>query len=206
MNMVRDKMPTNGKGDSEQYQTIDIHEIRKHPVFENLLSIDKDLLQNITLDIRRNRFYPSQPVVLAHWPGLEGHVLIDGHARVRAAFDAGITRVPFVRMEFPDEMSALQHAMSLQAKRRTTTDGALYRLSEQYDRLMEPGRRSEAEKELPTRVGNYDGRSASARFTASLLGCNYKKVEKIRKIRKDGTPELQEAVKNGEMSIPQRRS
>jgi hypothetical protein len=98
--------------------------------------------------------------------------------------------------------------MSLQAKRRTTTDGALYRLSEQYDRLMERGgdRRSEDARSTPPCGGIDPGRSASARFTASLIECNFRKVEKMRKIRKDGTPELQEAVKNGEMSIPQRRS
>ncbi|MBM3301102.1 MAG: hypothetical protein FJY85_14245 [Deltaproteobacteria bacterium] len=45
------------------------------------------------------------------------------------------------------------------------------------------------------------GRSASARRTAQLLLCKYKKVEKIRKIRKDGTPEIQEAVKNDRMKI-----
>ncbi len=45
------------------------------------------------------------------------------------------------------------------------------------------------------------GRSASARKTASLIGCNYKKVDKIRKIRRDGTPQIQEAVRNDEMTI-----
>ncbi|MEW6351485.1 MAG: hypothetical protein AB1646_20730 [Thermodesulfobacteriota bacterium] len=54
---------------------------------------------------------------------------------------------------------------------------------------------------MPTRVGFDRRRSASAQVTASLIACNYKKVEKIRKIRKDGTPEIQEAVKNDKMSI-----
>jgi len=55
--------------------------------------------------------------------------------------------------------------------------------------------------ELLTGVSNYQGRSASARRTAALIGCNYKKVDKIRKIRRDGTPEIQEAVRNDECSI-----
>jgi len=33
------------------------------------------------------------------------------------------------------------------------------------------------------------------------FGCNYKKVDKIRKIRRDGTPEIQEAVKNDKLKI-----
>jgi len=45
------------------------------------------------------------------------------------------------------------------------------------------------------------GRSASARRTASYIGCSYKTVERIRTIRKLGTPEIQEAVKNDKLSI-----
>jgi len=45
------------------------------------------------------------------------------------------------------------------------------------------------------------GRSASARRTAPFIGCSYKKVERIRAIRRDGTPEIQEAVKNDKLSI-----
>jgi hypothetical protein len=68
---------------------------------------------------------------------------------------------------------------------------------------MERGgdRRSEDAKSIMTGVIIDRDLSTSARRTASLLGCNYKKVEKIRKVRKDGTPELQEALKNDKMSI-----
>jgi hypothetical protein len=41
----------------------------------------------------------------------------------------------------------------------------------------------------------------SARETAKILGCHFSKVEKIRKIIRDGWPEIQEAVANDEMSI-----
>ena len=45
------------------------------------------------------------------------------------------------------------------------------------------------------------GRSQSAQRTANLVGCNHRKVERIRKILKDGTPEIQDAVRNGKMTI-----
>lgn len=41
----------------------------------------------------------------------------------------------------------------------------------------------------------------SARRTAQVIGCNYKKVDKIRKIVRDGTPEIQEDVSNDAMTI-----
>jgi hypothetical protein len=43
--------------------------------------------------------------------------------------------------------------------------------------------------------------STSAREAAKFLGCHFSKVEKIRKIIRDGWPEIQEAVANDEMSI-----
>ena len=184
-----------------QFMNMELKQIRMHPPFVDLLPIDEKLLAHITQDMREHGYYESKPITLGIWPGLQESVLIDGHARVRAAGDAGITDVPAVVMEFEDEAAALQHAMSLQTKRRTTTDGALYRLCDRYDRLMERGSRSEETSELPTIVGNYVGRSASAQRTASLIGCNYKKVEKIRRIRKDGTPEIQRAVRNDKMRI-----
>jgi len=124
-------------------------------------------------------------------------VLADGHARLRAAFDAGITHVPVVIRFFPSELAAIQCAICLQAKRRTTTDGALYRLCEPYDRLMDRGgdRRSEEAKSKITHTILDSAYSTSSRGTAQLLGCNYSKVDKIRKIRKDGTPEIKEAAK-----------
>ncbi|MEW6350720.1 MAG: hypothetical protein AB1646_16790 [Thermodesulfobacteriota bacterium] len=197
------KIPAPTQNNPSDYRIMELTEIRKHPTFENLLPIDRDLLASIIVDMHQHRFYPSQPLVLGHWPGLDGPVLIDGHARALAAREAEITHVPFVIEEFDDEMGALQHAMSLQSKRRSTRDGALYRLAGQYDRLMERGgdRRSGDAISKPTRVGFDLAHSPSARVTASFMACNYKKVEKIRRIRKDGTPEIQEAVKNDKMSI-----
>jgi hypothetical protein len=91
----------------------------------------------------------------------------------------------------------------LQAQRRLSTDGAFYRMCETYDSLMPRGgdRRSEESKSMLKRVSIDRGRSASARMTAKLIGCNYRKVDRIRKIRRDGWAEIQEAVGNDEMSI-----
>ena len=51
------------------------------------------------------------------------------------------------------------------------------------------------------RVSIDGGRSASARETAALIGCHFSKVDKIRKIRRHGTPETQDAVQNDKMTI-----
>jgi hypothetical protein len=108
-----------------------------------------------------------------------------------------------VILEFEDEMAALQRAVSLQAQRRFSTDGAFYRMCETYDSLTARGgdRRSDEAKSMLKRVSIDRGRSASARMTAKLIGCHFSKVDKIRRIRRDGWPEIQEAVANDEMTI-----
>ena len=129
--------------------------------------------------------------------------LIDWPMRWLPARDNGIEQIPCVIVEFPDMTAALKRAISLQMERRPSKDGTLYRLCEQFDTLKRRGRpRKGAEEEkLITDVSNFSGRSTSARKTAALIGCNYKKVDKIRKIRRDGTPEIQDAVRNDKMTI-----
>jgi len=77
------------------------------------------------------------------------------------------------------------------------------RLCEEYDRLLDRGgdRRSEEAESKGTRVAFDPEQRKSSRRTAQLIGCNYKKVERIRNIRRDGTPEIREDVRNDKMSI-----
>ena len=129
--------------------------------------------------------------------------LIDWPMRWLPARDNGIEQIPCVIIEFPDMMAALQRAISLQMERRPSKDGTLYRLCERFDTLQKRGgdRRSEKAKSNLTGVRIEKTRSVSARKTAALIGCNYGKVDKIRKIRRDGTPEIQDAVRNDKISI-----
>jgi len=188
---------------SDQHRIMDLKQVRTHPTFVDLLPISEDLKASLVRSTRANGYYESEPIVLATWPGQDEPVLIDGHARRAAALDVGITAVPAVQVRSESDLAVLHLAINLQTVRRRSTDGAYYRLCCQYDRLMERGgdRRSEGAKSMPTRVGIDRGRNASARRTAAIIGCNYKKVDKIRKIRRDGTPEIQEDVKDDRMSI-----
>ncbi len=186
-----------------QHTTMDLKHIKTHPTFVDLLPVAEDMLENMIQDMRINGYYESEPIVLASWKGQEEPVLADGSTRVQAALAVGITHVPFVIARFDSEMDALQHVISLQTERRTTTDGALYRLCDQFDRLIGRGgdrRSKEAISKMPR--GIFDrGVPSLAKRTAQLIGCNYRKVDRIRKIRRDGWPEIQEAVRNDEMTI-----
>jgi len=150
-------------------------------------------------------FWESQVLLLGFWPGIGGAkpVVIDGHRRLRAAIDNGIEELPCAIQEFADLMAALRRVIGLQVERRQNSDGAFYALTEQFDTLMERGRprKGEEASKLVTGVTNFSDFSTSARRTAHIIGCNYRKVYKIRRIRKDGTPEIQEAVRNDVTSI-----
>jgi len=76
-------------------------------------------------------------------------------------------RCPFVVVEFESEMAALQHAMNLQTNRGTTTDAALYRMCDEYEKLMERGgdRRSEGAESKGTRVPFDSGQCKSSQMT-----------------------------------------
>jgi len=191
------------QGETYERGTIDPSGIETHPGFAGLLGIDPSLLKRITADMAANGYDESKPIILATWPGQDTRVLIDGHTRVQASEDVGITEIPYAYRHFDSQAAALEHAMGLQSKRRITTDGVIFRLIETYDSLMERGgdRRSEDAKSKRTDVGNEKGRSASAHRTAHMLGCNYKKVERARRIIKGGTPQVKEDVRKDKMTI-----
>lgn len=195
------KLLHGAKRDDVRHKMADAKDIRTHPTFVDLLRVEPGMLQEITQSMRVNGFFPSNPITMGTWSGQDDPVVIDGHTRLKAALEAGIAVVTVVILVFEDVMAALERAVSLQAQRRFSTDGAYYRMCETYDTLMEPGRKNKEANELLTRVSNFRGRSASARMTAKLIGCHYRKVDKIRKIRRDGWPEIQEAVRNDEMGI-----
>ncbi|MEW6141401.1 MAG: hypothetical protein AB1733_24525 [Thermodesulfobacteriota bacterium] len=166
------------------------------------MSEEEGFLESVTADMVRTGCLESERVVLALWPAPEYPVLIDGHSRVQASIVAGIERIPYVVVAFPDGISALRYAMTVQSKRRPRKDDVILRFVERYDILMQRGgdRRSQDAKSMPTHVGIESGRSASAHRMANILGSNRGKVEKARKILKDGTPEIHDAVKNGKMT------
>jgi len=100
-------------------------------------------------------------------------------------------------------MARLRRVIGLQVERRQNSDGAFYALTEQFDTLMERGRprKGEEARKLVTDVTIFDDLSTSANRTAKIMGCNYRKIYKIRRIRKEGPAELQEAVRSDQISI-----
>jgi hypothetical protein len=189
------------KRDDVQHKMVNVKDIRTHPTFANLLRIDPAMRDRDNPKHARARLFP----LTSYYHGyVAGAGRACGHRRTHSskrALEAGIEMVPVVIVAFEDVMAALQRAVSLQVQQRFSTNGAYYRMCETYDTLMERGRKAKEAKELTTRGVHFVGHSASAKKTAQLIGCSYRTVDRIRKIRRDGWPEIQEAVANDEMSI-----
>jgi len=191
------------EGDGKALEFRDPEKLKTHPTFENALTIDEGLLEDITRDMRRNGYRPSEPIALCYWEGLEGEVVHDGHTRRFAAIDAGIEKVPVVIEKFADEMAALEDFVKRQLKRRKNDPWVRYQMILAVDSLMDRGgdRRSEdAKSKTPGGVTQTKGMT-SAQRTAKLVGCGPRTVDRVRKIRKAGTPEILEALKNRKMTI-----
>jgi len=199
---ITDK-PTETGQDGSLTQMIAVKDIRTHPLFESLLRIDDADQERFTRKMGEEGYFPSEALVLAVWEGQLDPVVIDGNRRLQAARDNGIEQVPCVIEKFPDLMGALRRAIALQMERRQNDDSTTYRLCEEFDEVMQRGgdRRSEEAKSILQSCIVERGSTTSARRTAKIIGCNYRKVYQIRRIRKDGTTQIQDAVRNGEMGI-----
>ena len=203
MQGIASKLRRTSGAEVDEKGYIDPNDVETHPTFNELLRIDGDLLNRMTADMAANGYDESKPIILATWPGQDTRVVIDGHTRTRAWASLGKKSIPYVYRKFDSQLEALQHAAGLQTRRRITTDAVLFRLIKTHDTLCEKGgdRRSGEAKSMPTPVGNSTGRSASAHRTALMVGCNYRKVEKVRRILKEGPKTMHKQISNGPLTI-----
>jgi hypothetical protein len=181
-----------------------IEQIKTHPLFEGLFTINDELLARIEHSMREESYDDSQPIILATWDGQEEPVCIDGHTRLKAAINAGIEEVFVCSYEFETAEDAFEYALRLQSNRRNLTDGDLLHCIERLHQQKPRGgdRRSEyVEQSTPQSCGKQNGRSAGAKHTGDLLNISPRKVEQALTIINKGLPEIKEAVLRNELSI-----
>ncbi|AFM26084.1 hypothetical protein [Desulfomonile tiedjei] len=181
-----------------------IEDIKTHPLFEGLFTINDDLLARIEQNMREENYDDSQPIILATWEGQEEPVCIDGHTRLKAATNAEIEKVSVYSYQFETEEDAFEYALRLQGNRRNLTDGDLIHCIERlHERKPRGGDRKNVgvAESAPQSCGSRDGRSAGAKRTADLLNISSRKVEQALTVINKGLPEIREAVLRNEISI-----
>jgi ParB-like chromosome segregation protein Spo0J len=179
-------------------QQIMIGDIETREVFSSLFPILPKTLSAIAEDIGENGYDKAHPVVM--W----GRTVVDGHTRVEAARQAGLTSIPVVQKEFADEDTAISYAIHTQRDRRNLTDSDIIRLVEELDRRRS---KSEAGKQGRNKQLGQAQRCASPRksatVTAEIVGASTRKIEQARAILDHTKPEVLQQVKNGTLSINQ---
>lgn len=168
-------------------ENILVEKIEEHEKFKNLFSIDKALLNRITVDMEKNNFDSSQPVhiwVTKGDDGKEHNYLIDGYTRVAASKMAGIKMIPYFKHTFESFEEAHRYALHLQTDRRNLNGIDLLKniqelMGSDYIQSLEGNKNEAIGKEL---------------------GISEKTVERANKVNSMASDEQIERIENGEAS------
>ena len=164
-------------------------EIRTASPFKDLFPIRETTLNEIVEDMKKNGYDYAHPITI--WAGHKVTV-VDGHSRLKAALQVGMSKVPIMLRNFADEEEALQYAIHSQSGRRNLTDAELLNCISLIDTKYLRGGSSKATREA---FGK------SAQKTADLLGISRGKVEKLRTVNDHASSQVKDAVLNGELSV-----
>ena len=164
-------------------------EIRTASPFKDLFPIRETTLNEIVEDMKKNGYDYAHPITI--WAGHKVTV-VDGHSRLKAALQVGMSKVPIMLRNFADEEEALQYAIHSQSGRRNLTDAELLNCISLIDTKYSRGGSSKATREA---FGK------SAQKTADLLGISRGKVEKLRTVNDHASSQVKDAVLNGELSV-----
>ena len=145
-------------------EKLKLEKINTKEPFCSLFPVNGQVFDGIVQNMIDRGFDFDSP--LSIWK--EGKVLIDGHTRFNAAWQAGLKEVYVVYHNFPDEESALEYALSKQGDRRNLTDWDVYHLV------------GTLEKRKST--GEHTGYGRERERLAGLLKVNYKKIQKVMSI------------------------
>jgi hypothetical protein len=134
------------------------------------------------------------PVVI--WD--EKDILVDGHTRVLAAEEAGVSPIPCVRRSFESQEAALDYVLGTQGKRRNLADSDILHLVDKLDQLRERGGDRRSEKAGSKTSGQVPG--PSSKDTAARIGTTATKIDNARAVQKAGT-EIRGHVQSSEWSL-----
>ncbi len=147
-------------------------------------------------DMRARGFDPAFPIVV--WRHRYGHeyetTVIDGHTRLAAAKQIGRDQVPVVFREFYSHGQAINYAVHCQRDRRSLTPAAILRCV----KAMDKPKRGRPSKNAAAAGISQPQTTAQ---TAAALGVSEDTVQRARVITEHGSQEIQQAVKQGELSI-----
>ena len=165
--------------------------------FNMIFPIQDAVVRKITDRMKKIGFDPAHPITV--WM-TDKPIVLDGHTRLQVALSLGIEEVPVVLKEFDDVADALDYAVGQQIERRNITLAEMVRYIEVADQLARRGRKklepvgsNSSEKPEP--------RGKSSERLAKTLQIPTKRAERLRRVVRDGTDEIKQAMCDGEISL-----
>jgi ParB family chromosome partitioning protein len=157
-----------------------VAEIKTDPRLAGMFAINPEILASIVKSMRETGYDKSQPLVL--WKGRG--VVIDGHTRLQAALEAGISEIPAEEKEFATLEDAKLYAYRRQAERRNLTPAEILAAA--------------------TTLQNKDSRDGTGRASeilAETLGVSPSTVKHAQTVGHEAPPEIIDEVKRNNMTI-----
>jgi ParB family chromosome partitioning protein len=155
-------------------------EIKTDPELSGMFAIKPEILTAIIKSIQESGYDRSQPLVL--WK--ERGVVVDGHTRLQAAVEAGISEIPVVEKEFASLADAKLYAYRRQAERRNLT----------------PAEILAAAAALQPRDSR-DGTGRASEILAKTLGVSPSTVKHAQTVAHEAPPEIIDEVKSNNITI-----
>jgi len=163
--------------------------------FSGIFPVQNSVLQKIIGRIKKSGYDTAYPIIA--WRRGNDRIVLDGHTRLQAALAAGLENVPVTLREFDDPVDALDYAVSQQIERRNLSPADMLRYVTEADKLFKAGRK----KLAPDGANSEPPKGKSAAKLAEVMHVSPRKVERLRKIAKDGSEATKQALSKGEISI-----
>ncbi|MDR2509297.1 MAG: ParB/RepB/Spo0J family partition protein, partial [Spirochaetaceae bacterium] len=102
-------------------KTMRVEDILIDPLISQAFIYKRQILDEVCRSIRENGYDKSQPIAI--WKG--ANIVVDGHTRLEAAKEAGLTEVPVAEMEFAGKEEAILYTFERQLLRRNLTQAEI---------------------------------------------------------------------------------
>jgi ParB-like chromosome segregation protein Spo0J len=169
---------------------MEIKEMKTHRYAAWFPMWTKDRLKELAEDIRANG--QKLPIILD-----QHGQLIDGRNRLAACALLGIKPL-FETRHYADDRAVLADIKSLNFERRDLTESQRAMIAAQIANMREGGDKRSKNHSANLQSDNPEISRAEA---AEMLDVSERSVNSAKRVLNNGTPELQEAVRNGEMKV-----
>lgn len=172
---------------TDKVKMMKVSDLKIDPEYKALYSQEEDKVHNIAKNMKAHGYDKSQPIIIQ----ADGTV-VDGHSRLMAAIEAGLTEVAVIIKEFKSRTDVLLYMEHIQLDRRNLNEAEKLVHFEKFQSL-----KAQAKAE-----GN-DVSEFSDEAIAKQLNVSPRQVQKMKEIEKKATPEQLESIRKGETTLNQ---